>query len=236
MSTHTRVMMNVIGKSSLHSSTTASRISSILLSSNYVCIISLKRLFSSTASSANEICEEDDDKEPKGNLFNSSVGKDMLGKYASIRRVFGPRSNSQAMLTHGGAILARHSSFDPTYSRAKLWIRHHPVGPALISPVLINGIIGALVEASMPHSVPISTYMKQIRPLIVGVEMEAKIKVQSVIPTTSCALPSYQVEDSQSPSKDGFEISLLALATRVRDDATIAEGEHKIWVADYMNV
>lgn len=136
-----------------------------LLSHNYVSFLQPRQF--STAP-CNDY-DEESDKEPKGDLFNASVGEDILGKYASIKRVFGPRSNSQAMLTHGGPVLARHSSFDPAYSRAKLWIRHHPVGPALISPVLVNGIIGALVEASLPHSVPISTHMKQLRPLIVGV-------------------------------------------------------------------
>jgi len=174
---------------------------------------------------------------PSGDLFDAEVGPGMLGKYASIQRTFGPSSNSEAMLVAGGPVLARHASFDPTYSRAKNWIHTHPVGPALISPVLINGIIGALVEAAVPHGVPISSSMTLIRPLIVGCPTEAKITVESIEATP------YEVEGDKdenfdvAPNRtDGYKITLATLVSRVRDDAKIAEGKHQIWVADYLSM
>jgi hypothetical protein len=65
-------------------------------------------------------------------------------------------------------LLFKHASFDPEYHRARDWIRHHPVGPAVLSPVLIIGLVGALVEASVPQSITVSSSVQQIWPLIVG--------------------------------------------------------------------
>jgi hypothetical protein len=111
----------------------------------------------------------DDSDGPGGDLFLAEVGPELMGKSAWIRRTFDPRSNSLSLLTCGGEALAKHASFDPEYNRARDWIRHHPVGPAVLSPVLINGLVGALVEASVPQAIPVSSSMNQIRPLIVGV-------------------------------------------------------------------
>jgi hypothetical protein len=104
-----------------------------------------------------------------GDLWQVTVGPAWEGKSAWINRTFDPQTNAVALLSCGGPSLARHASFDPEYKRARDWIRRHPVGPAVLSPVLIQGLLGALVEASVPHAVSISVHMTQHRPLIVGV-------------------------------------------------------------------
>lgn len=133
---------------------------------------------SSTVSeySTSQINNDENDKGPKGDLFKAEIGPDLVNKYASINRIFGPNCNAQAMLTCGGKELAKHASFDPQYSRAKDWIRSHPVGPAVISPLLISGLLTALIEAAMPQSIPLSTSMEMVRPLIVGVSFGRSIK------------------------------------------------------------
>lgn len=123
--------------------------------------------WNSTSASVGESIYDGDG--PGGDLFLAEVGPGLMGKSAWIRRTFDPRSNSLSLLTCGGEALAKHASFDPEYNRARDWIRHHPVGPAVLSPVLINGLVGALVEASVPQAIPVSSSMNQIRPLIVGV-------------------------------------------------------------------
>jgi hypothetical protein len=123
--------------------------------------------WNSTSASDAESTDEGDG--PGGDLFLAEVGPELMGKSAWIRRTFDPRSNSLSLLTCGGEALAKHASFDPEYNRARDWIRHHPVGPAVLSPILINGLVGALVEASVPQAIPVSSSMNQIRPLIVGV-------------------------------------------------------------------
>jgi len=125
-----------------------------------------RRFFSTRPSSVED---NDDSDGPWGDLFEASVGPELLGKTASIRRTFDARSNALGLLTCGGEALAKHASFDPEYERARGWIQHHAVGPAVLSPVLISGLVGALVEAAVPHGVPMASSMRQIRPLIVGV-------------------------------------------------------------------
>lgn len=122
--------------------------------------------FSTTASSVEDYTDALD---PWGDLFEASVGPELLGKKAHIRRTFDPQSNALAMLTCGGQALAKHASFDPEYERARGWIQHHAVGPAVLSPVLIGGLVGALIEAAVPQSVPMASTVRQLRPLIVGV-------------------------------------------------------------------
>ncbi len=122
--------------------------------------------FSTTASSVEDYT---DDFDPWGDLFEASVGPELVGKKAHIRRKFDAQSNALGLLTCGGQALAKHASFDPEYERARGWIQHHAVGPAVMSPVLIGGLVGALVEAAVPQSVPMASTMRQIRPLIVGV-------------------------------------------------------------------
>lgn len=121
--------------------------------------------------------EDTDDEEymnyyqPMGDLFESKrgkIGENMVGKTAYIRRVFGPGSNARGLLTCGGEELARHASFDPNYNRARGWIQNRAIGPAVLSPVIISGLVGALVEAALPQSVPVSSSMHQVRPLIVS--------------------------------------------------------------------
>lgn len=106
---------------------------------------------------------------PYGDLFHAKVGPDLVGKTASIQRTFDARSNALGLLTCGGEALAKHASFDPEYDRARHWIQHHPVGPAVLSPLLIGGLVEALVEAAVPQSVPIGSSIRQLRPLVVGV-------------------------------------------------------------------
>jgi hypothetical protein len=127
---------------------------------------SQQRLKSTTAE-----VEDYDEYGPTGDLFESKrgvKGQDLVGKTASIRRVFSPGANAQGLLTCGGEELARHASFDPDYNRARGWIRNRAVGPCVLSPVLISGLVGALVEASLPQSVPNRCSMHQVRPLIVS--------------------------------------------------------------------
>jgi hypothetical protein len=106
---------------------------------------------------------------PVGGLFQpKEIGPNLVGQTASIMRVFGPGANARGLLTCGGEELARHASFDPDYERARGWIQNRAIGPAVLSPVLISGLVGALVEAAFPQSIPTSCSMHQKRPLIVS--------------------------------------------------------------------
>jgi hypothetical protein len=127
---------------------------------------------------------------PQGDLFGSHVGPSLVGKTAKVRRIFGARANSIGLLTAGGEALAKHASFDPEYNRARDWIRQHAVGPAVLSPVLISGLVGALVEAACPHSIQMSSSMQQIRPLIVGVSdcQLVPVGVDTVVVCVLCKL------------------------------------------------
>jgi hypothetical protein len=170
----------------------------------------------------------EDEGGPMGDLFqiNKDIGPSLIGQTASIRRTFGPRANAQALLTCGGESLAAHASFDPDYLRAKDWIRSHAVGPAVLSPILISGLVGALVEAAFPFSVPDSQSMRQLRPLIVGASVNAKIEVQDVL----------RESGEGSMQEKGYQVCLITEVTRVRDDALIAEGSHTVWIPDYQKM
>jgi len=161
-------------------------------------------------------------------LFCPSEINTILNKSASVKRTFSPQCNAQAMLTCGGSVLAKHASFDPHYGRAKNYIRNHAVGPAVLSPVLVNGLVGALVEATLPQSFLISVEMKQHRPLIVGVQVEASIKVASVkeykIDETETSKTSYQYQ------QHGHELVLQTEVRIVSDGALISEGSQHIWL------
>jgi acyl dehydratase len=203
-----------------------------------------RSLSSSTAISADTY----DGDEPFGDLFDAPKGirPDLIGKIAKIRRTFGPRSNAQAMLTCGGEALAAHASFDPDYVRAQGWIRHHAVGPAVLSPVLVTGVVGALVEATFPHAVPVSQSMKQHRPLIVGVAVHAKIEVVQVVSSNNehedgagkgqANLSPERGEEDRYDRRYGHQVDLKTTVARVRDDVVIAEGEHSIWIPDYLHM
>jgi len=172
---------------------------------------------------------------PEGDLFNAEVGPSLVGKTASIQRTFDSKSNAIGLLTCGGEVLAKHASFDPQYTRARDWIRHHAVGPASLSPVLISGLIGALVEASVPQSIPISCSMKQLRPLIVGVEVEAKIEVVEVTSDHHNMTATMEMLGRGRENKKGYSVGLNTLVCRVRDGVRIAEGAHTIWIPDYLH-
>jgi hypothetical protein len=211
----------------------------------------------------NRHVEDDDDKEeerPTGTLFESSkpsMIQQLIGARGRIRRTFGPRSNAEGLLATGGPDLAAHASFDPDYHRAQDWIRHHAVGPAVLSPILISGLTGALTEAAFPHGVITYQSMKHIRPLIVGVPVAAIIEVIRVTPTTERIQPTTgsQLNDNSDPSSTavkeeeedddhhpqqhrthGYDVTLQTVVTRVRDDCIIAEGVHELWVPDYLHM
>eukprot|EP00555_Chaetoceros_dichaeta_P003538 CAMPEP_0198250134 /NCGR_PEP_ID=MMETSP1447-20131203/1435_1 /TAXON_ID=420782 /ORGANISM="Chaetoceros dichaeta, Strain CCMP1751" /LENGTH=230 /DNA_ID=CAMNT_0043934923 /DNA_START=9 /DNA_END=701 /DNA_ORIENTATION=- len=168
---------------------------------------------------------------PKGDLFHSPIDDTLLNKTASIRRTFSPRSNAQVMLTCGGASLAAHASWDPQYSRAKSYIRSHAVGPAVLSPVLINGLVGALVEASLPQGFLISCHMKQHRPLIVGVQVEATISVTSV--TEGGNMAEIDTSYEYLNQSRGYELVLQTQVKSVSDGTLISEGSQNIWLPHY---
>jgi acyl dehydratase len=195
------------------------------------------------SSSAAPAPSTNDGDEPFGDLWDSPKGirPDLIGKTVTIRRTFGPRSNGQAMLTCGGENLAAFASFDPDYSRAQGWIRHHAVGPAVLSPILITGVVGALVEATFPQAVPVSQSMKQHRPLIVGVAVHAKIEVVEVVSSNNdeeggTSRIRERGEEDRYDRRYGHQVDLKTTVARVRDDVVIAEGEHSVWIPDYQNM
>lgn len=178
---------------------------------------------------------------PMGELFELKRGEpietqNLVGKTGSIRRVFGPGANAQGLLTCGGEELARHASFDPDYSRARGWIQNRAIGPAVLSPVLISGLVGALVEAAFPQAIPVQYSMHQARPLIVGVEVCAKIEVVDVKHYTVDGKDVSSVERDFGSRQDGYEVTLKTEVIRVQDDAVISEGSHSVWVPGYISM
>jgi len=135
------------------------------------------------------------------------------------------------MLTCGGESLAAHASWDPEYSRAKSYIRNHAVGPAVLSPVLMNGLVGALVEASLPQGFLISLKMNQLRPLVVGVQVEATIHVTSVTEGGSMA----EIDSSYEylNQSRGYELVLETEVKSVSDGTLISKGSQNIWLPHY---
>ena len=200
----------------------------------------------SSSSSSSSIEEE----RPTGTLFQLSkapIGPELVGATGMIRRTFGPRSNAEGLLATGGPDLAAHASFDPDYNRAQDWIRHHAVGPAVLSPILISGLTGALTEAAFPHGVITYQSMKHLRPLIVGVPVASIIEVMSVTKTERINITTTEQDDDNSqnihPSevndhrrKHGYDVTLRTIVSRVRDDCIIAEGTHELWVPDYLHM
>jgi len=153
----------------------------------------------------------------------------LMGRSASIRRRFGAGDNAQGLLVCGGSELARHASFDPNYRRAQDWIRHHAVGPAIVSPVLIGGLVGALVEAALPNSVPLHSSTSQIQPLIIGVEVRAEIEITAV--EANVAKNSAIHKDVPNREKsDGYQIQMMTKVQRLQDGAMIANGTHSVWI------
>jgi hypothetical protein len=162
------------------------------------------------------------------------IGDDFVGKTASISRVFGPASNAQALLTCGGEELAQQASFDPDYETAKGWIRSRPVGPAVLSSTLISGLVGALIEASFPQTMPVNNSMNFNHPLIVGMEVAASIKVELVRQTKRDGSTISNGSGQHGTTDTGYEILLSTKVTRVQDDVTIAEGHHTVWIPGYL--
>jgi hypothetical protein len=164
----------------------------------------------------------------------------LLHKRASTRRTFAPNSNAQAMLVSGGEILARNASWDPQYSHARNYIRNHAVGPAVLSPILIQGLVGALVEATLPQSFFVENRLRQIRPLIVGVEVEATIEVVSVASSGRNANGAGKGDVASAPDATqilramyGYELEIETRVERISDGALIAEGQQIVWVPNY---
>ena len=207
---------------------------------------------SSCSSSSSHIDEEQG---PTGVLFQSShaapIGPELIGARGMIGRTFGPRSNAEGLLATGGPDLAAHASFDPDYGRAQDWIRHHAVGPAVLSPILISGLTGALTEAAFPHGVITHQSMQHVRPLIVGVPVAAMIEVVNVTKaiqpthtnnnnnaadTRHSDLESADINQQQQQRKHGYDVTLRTIVSRVRDDCIIAEGTLELWVPDYRHM
>lgn len=171
-------------------------------------------------------------------FMTSNNINNLLSKKASIRRTFSPNSNAQAMLVCGGKELAAYASFDPEYKRAKDYIQNHAVGPAVLSPILISGLIGALIESTLPQSFFISGTMNQLRPLIVGVEVEANIQVVSVKSVKSSSEISSSNEELggfnyKNMLQQGYELLLDTEVKRVSDGAVISTGNQTIWLPNY---
>ena len=215
---------------------------------------------SSTNSSSSSSCSSssshiDEEQGPTGVLFQSShaapIGPELIGARGMIGRTFGPRSNAEGLLATGGPDLAAHASFDPDYGRAQDWIRHHAVGPAVLSPILISGLTGALTEAAFPHGVITHQSMQHVRPLIVGVPVAAMIEVVNVTKaiqpthnnnnndaadTRHSDLESADKNQQQQQRKHGYDVTLRTIVSRVRDDCIIAEGTLELWVPDYRHM
>lgn len=176
---------------------------------------------------------------PTGDLFKlkgeMAISDDLVGKTASILRVFGPGANAQGLLASGGEELARHASFDPNYARARGWIQNRAIGPAVLSPVLINGMVGALVEAAFPQSVPVSASMHQVRPLIVGQQVCARIQVVSVEHFSRGREEVSTKEKDFGSRQDGHEIQLSTEVVRTQDNEVIADGTHSVWIPGYLS-
>lgn len=188
------------------------------------------RLLSSAAS---QVVDPDG---PTGELFSPSnwMGDVQVGQRGRIQRVFGPRDTAEVMLLTGGPSLAGNASFDPNYDQAQSWIRQHPVGPAALTPALIPGLVGALVEAAFPRAVVVQQELRHVRPLIVGLAVQAEIEVAEIVQSDENSNPLMEGEEGTYGA--GHLVLLKTKVTRVRDDACIAQGKHKIWIPDYNNM
>lgn len=183
------------------------------------------------ASTCTADARHSEDNGPFGDLFRSrsQLGVEMIGKTGCIHRTFGPRDNADAILATGGESLAAHASFDPDYKRAQGWIRQHAVGSAVLSPVLLQGLVGALTEAAFPEGVLVHQSMSQLKPLIVGVTVKATIEVQNIEHSTKTL-------NEQSGAKNGYMVQMKTQVSRVRDDEVIVDGSTLIWIPDYENM
>lgn len=162
----------------------------------------------------------------------------LLHKKASIRRTFESSANAQAMLICGGPQLASNASFDPMYSRAKHYIRNHAVGQAVLSPILINGLIGALVESEFPSGFMEKCNLVQRLPLIVGCEVEAYLEVTGVNQMSRSGSNTNHNNNNRNDNierlihMEGIEVDLITKLTRVSDGKEIAVGTQTIWLPE----
>lgn len=212
------------------SAVTQHYLKNVMEQSNTSSPITIHRLLSSSAS-------------PQESLSSSSqqstIPSTLLTKKASVRRTFSPNSNAQAMLVCGGKELAAHASFDPEYKRAKGYIQNHAVGPAVLSPILISGLVGALIESTLPQSFFVEGSMKQVHPLIVGVEVEATIEIKSVLNCDNVNRSNDEKEYSGSYTigeerkYHGYELLLDTQVKRVSDGVVISKGNQTVWLPDY---
>ncbi|GAX14508.1 hypothetical protein FisN_11Hh029 [Fistulifera solaris] len=196
----------------------------------------LNSQFHSFSSSAAAVTLPIDPDGPTGELFSPSywMGDVQVGQRGRIQRVFGPRDTAQVMLLTGGPSLAGNASFDPNYDRAQSWIRQHAVGPAALTPALIPGLVGALVEAAFPRAVVMQQELRHVRPLIVGLAVQAEIEVAEIVPSDENSNPLMEGEEGMYGP--GHMVLLNTQVTRVRDDACVAHGKHTIWIPDYNNM
>lgn len=210
------------------------------------------RFFSSAAAPSDDSFDDDQLIGPTGSLFtntssatsnNSNASNNnmqsLVGQMGCITRTFDAQANVNATLVIGGPELAAHSSFDPDYSRAQSWIRHHAVGAAVLSPTLTVGLLQTLTEAAFPHAVCRSTSMQYYQPLIVGIPILARITVTSVAETTSLSLSDDDDDDTDSNSSksrnsgadaDGYCVTLATEVVRVRDQEIIAKGVEELFL------
>jgi len=93
--------------------------------------------------------------------------------------------------------------------------------------------VGALIEASFPQTVPVNSSMNFLRPLIVGMEVCARIKIESVNETqrNNANNDNYK---KMSTEETGYEILLSTQVIRVQDDIIISEGHHTVWIPSYL--
>lgn len=170
--------------------------------------------------------------------FSIPSNDSLLHKTASVRRSFESSSNAQAMLISGGSQLASNASFDPQYTRAKDYIRNHAVGQAVLSPILLNGMIGALVESQFPQGFMKKCTLEQKLPLIVGCEVEASLEVVDVKNATRTHHSIGSIGDSHDSVNDthldGLQVDLVTKVIRVSDGKEVAVGTQTIWLPEHV--
>lgn len=74
--------------------------------------------------------------------------------------------------------------------------------------------------------------MDFLRPLIVGMEVAASIKVESVIEAKRDGKTTSGGQNGNAET--GYEILLSTRVIRVQDDAVIAEGFSTVWIPRYL--
>jgi hypothetical protein len=170
--------------------------------------------------------------------FSIPSNDSLLHKTASVRRSFESSSNAQVMLISGGSQLASNASFDPHYTRAKDYIRKHAVGQAVLTPILLNGMIGALVESQFPQGFMKKCTLEQKLPLIVGCEVEASLEVVDVKNATRTHHSIGSIDNNHDSINDnhldGLQVDLVTKVIRVSDGKEVAVGTQTIWLPEHV--